>query len=151
MTIEKKIVCSCAIEKDGKFLLVQEAKEKVRGMWNLPGGKVDRMEDIVTAAKREVKEETGYDVKISGLLNITNFLLKDRNIVALVLVFKGEITGGEIIEPNKEIQKVGWFTKEEIESMDENEFRKGMKEVILNCEEDVKIQIPLEKIKLFKF
>lgn len=40
------IVVGGVIEKDGKFLLVQEALEKVRGKWNLPAGQLDANETL---------------------------------------------------------------------------------------------------------
>ena len=46
------------MEKDGKFLLVQEAKEKCRWKCNIPAGHFDPNETIFDRAKREVKEET---------------------------------------------------------------------------------------------
>lgn len=56
------IITGGIIEKDGKFLLVQEAKEKVYGKWNIPAGHLDFNETIFEGAKREIFEETGCKV-----------------------------------------------------------------------------------------
>jgi 8-oxo-dGTP diphosphatase len=45
----------------------------VRNKWNFPSGRIELGEDILDAARREVKEETGYDVKITGTTGIYNF------------------------------------------------------------------------------
>lgn len=45
---------------DGRILLTERAGGiYLSGMWAVPGGKVDVGEDIVTAAAREIHEETG--------------------------------------------------------------------------------------------
>ena len=51
-----------------KFLLIERAHEPYAGCWALPGGFVDIEEDIDTAARRELQEETGVtDVFIEQL------------------------------------------------------------------------------------
>lgn len=60
-------------KKDNKFLLVQEFANS--GYW-LPGGRVDPGEDIKLAAIRETKEETGINIKLTGVLT---FQLKNYN------------------------------------------------------------------------
>ena len=50
----KKVVAGGIIEKDGKYLLVQENQKICRGKWNIPAGGVDPNENVIDAAKREV-------------------------------------------------------------------------------------------------
>ena len=51
------------IEKDKKILLIQE-KGQAWGLWCFPGGHVEKNETPVQAVIREVKEESGYNIKI---------------------------------------------------------------------------------------
>lgn len=44
---------------DGKLLLVQRANPPDAGLWGFPGGKVEFGETLLTAAERELFEETG--------------------------------------------------------------------------------------------
>jgi len=55
----------CRRKTDGKFLLVQEV---ANWGWWLPGGRVNRMEDLITAVTREAKEESGINVNVTGIL-----------------------------------------------------------------------------------
>ena len=71
------IVAGCVIKKDNKILMVQEANEKYYGQWNFPAGHVDEGERIMEGAIREVKEETGCDVKLTGLLPIKTVYQND--------------------------------------------------------------------------
>lgn len=111
------IIVGGVIEKNGKFLLVQEAKEKCRGKQNIPAGHLDPNESIFDGAKREVKEETGCDVELTGVLQIGNRVLKDD--IFITVVFSTKLLK-EIIEYDKnEILDVKWFTYEELLNMKE--------------------------------
>ena len=65
-----------AIKRNKKYLLVKEAKKKVKGLWNFPAGKVNFGEELFEAAK-ETKEETGYKCEITGLTGINFFYWDD--------------------------------------------------------------------------
>src|SRR5437870_12385905 len=51
-------------DEQGRYLLVQEKKAHVYGLWNWPAGHVDEGEELTQAAIRETKEEVGLEVKI---------------------------------------------------------------------------------------
>src|SRR3954467_15924877 len=58
-----------AIVRQGhRFLLTQE--RKYGSTWSIPGGRVEPRETLVTAAIREVLEETGVPIRIDGILRI---------------------------------------------------------------------------------
>lgn len=61
------IIVGGVIKKDDKYLLVQEAKKRCRGKWNIPAGHLDTNESIFEGAKREVFEECGYNVELTGI------------------------------------------------------------------------------------
>ena len=65
-----KVIAGCVIEKDNKILMVQEGLDFCYGEWNYPAGHVDEFENITESAIREVKEETGLDVKLTSVLPI---------------------------------------------------------------------------------
>lgn len=109
------IIVGGVIEKDGKYLLVQEAKEKCRGKWNTPAGHLDPNETIFEGAKREIREESGYEVELTGLANIGNRVLPDNEFVGII--FSAKIIGGELKLDPSEILDAKWFTYDEILAM----------------------------------
>lgn len=109
------VIVGGVIEKDGKFLLVQEAKEKCRGKWNIPAGHLDPDETIFDGAKREVFEETGCKVELTGILQIANKVVKDNMWVGVV--FSTKLVEENINFDKTEILDVKWFTYEELLSM----------------------------------
>ena len=58
-------------------LLIQRANDPFKGMYALPGGFVDMDEDLESAAKRELKEETG--IKNIKIVQIHTFSAPDRD------------------------------------------------------------------------
>lgn len=115
------IVAGCVIEKNTKILMVQEAKEKYYGQWNFPAGHVDMGETIIEGAIREVKEETGCDVKLTGVLPIKTVYQKD--IPTLIVEFTAELINETIKIDKNEILDVKWIDIEEIKKMDEKTLR----------------------------
>lgn len=61
-----KIDTRAAVFKDGKILLVHENN----GKWSLPGGWVDVNVSVGENAVKEVKEESGLDVKVERLIAV---------------------------------------------------------------------------------
>lgn len=55
-------------DDEGRLLLVQRGREPGRGLWSLPGGRVEADESPAQAAVREVREETGLDVVAGPLV-----------------------------------------------------------------------------------
>jgi ADP-ribose pyrophosphatase YjhB (NUDIX family) len=62
-----QLAVSAAIFRDGKLLLVRRARSPGKGLYSLPGGRVEFGESLHTALHREVDEETGLRIEIIGL------------------------------------------------------------------------------------
>ena len=107
------VVAGCVIKKDSKYLLVQENEAKVRGLWNLPAGYVDKGETIEQGAIREAKEESGFDVRILSEIGVYHEAIGKP----VKHAFEAEITGGELARQEGEIQDVRWFTFQEIQAL----------------------------------
>jgi 8-oxo-dGTP diphosphatase len=111
------------IDKDNRVLLVKHTHEehgKIEEFWVIPGGGVKAGEYTIDGGIREVKEETGLDIKINKLLWTVEekfqYGVKHTN------YFLGEIVGGDLIlgmDPefdvdNQVLSDVKFFSQEEI-------------------------------------
>ena len=102
--------------------MVQEAQEKCYGQWNFPAGHVDEPEKITEAAIREVLEETGYKVKLTGVLPI---MLKTKKDVGQMMHvrFTAEIVEEANNYNKNEILDVKWIDIEKVKEMTREELR----------------------------
>ena len=62
-----QLAVSASIFRDGKILLVRRARAPAKGIYSLPGGRVEFGETLHAALAREIDEETGLAVDIVGL------------------------------------------------------------------------------------
>ncbi len=107
-----KVIVGGIVEKNGKVLLVQEAQEKCYGKWNIPAGHLDFNETICQGAIREIKEETGCDVEVTGILSIFQEIKKDD--IMIGIVFSTKLTNEDIQYDKEEILDVQWFDIDEV-------------------------------------
>ena len=140
-----RVVTGGIIEKDGKFLLVQENQKICKGKWNIPAGELDENESLIDGAKREIFEETGCKVEITGVLEIINEVLEGVNVV--LFIFDTKIVIEKIKADGKEIENVKWFTYEEILNMKEDLRADGYFLSTIRNKMNNKVQ-PLDIIKI---
>lgn len=101
------------LERNSKYLLVQEGKEDCRNLWNLPSGRVEIDESIEDAAIRETQEETGHLIKIIKKVTVIHEGLERY----VKHVFYGEIIKENFSKPEEEILDIEWFSLKELEEM----------------------------------
>jgi 8-oxo-dGDP phosphatase len=108
------------VAQAGRLLLIQEAKPVCRGTWFLPGGRMAPGESILETALREVNEESGLEVELTGLLyvdQLVDALHSDRP-TRLRFVFAGRPAGGRLKEVADEHSlRAAWFSPAEIEGL----------------------------------
>ena len=96
------VVAFVFIRKDETILLVKQSYG--HQYWSLPGGVMEEGESIDQAAIREVKEETGLNIRLEKLIGVYSKPSEG----ALAMTFVGEVIGGELRADN-EIIEVCYF------------------------------------------
>lgn len=93
------------------ILLVKRLTIPFSGYWALPGGRQDPGETIEQTILREVKEETGFDIKIIKKIGEYREKGTHDNVEYdyLPVCFLAEIVGGDIQIPINEISLIKFF------------------------------------------
>src|SRR5262249_20602620 len=124
------ILIGALIERDGKFLLLEENHEGAKGLWNIPSGRLDLGEALTDCARREAKEECGLDFEPERIVSIRSMVrLKDptegiRASHVLRIIYCGRAIG-EVSFENNEIDEAGdreisdarWLTPEHVKQL----------------------------------
>lgn len=81
--------------KEGKILLVKRSIDPGRGNWCIPAGFCEWTEHPQQTAIREIKEETGLEIKITGFFDI--FMgMDDPRTHAVLILYMADIVGGQL-------------------------------------------------------
>ncbi len=101
---DPKVAATAVVERAGLVLMLRRAVETGYGLWSLPGGYVDRGEVVEEAAAREVREETGLQVEIGGLVG----LFSEAGHPVVVAAYAAAETGGKL-EAGPEALELGFY------------------------------------------
>ena len=106
---DPKVTAVTVVERGGRVLMVKRGLEPGIGLWSLPGGYVDRGEPVEAAAAREVLEETGLEVDVTGLVGV----FSQEGQPVILVTYDSRISGG-CTAAGPEVQEVGFFPPEDL-------------------------------------
>lgn len=111
--LDPKLAVAVVIVEDGRILLGRRAPgSREAGRWSLPAGFVERGEVVEEAAAREVREETGLDVKIGELLTVRSYPGEP----VVLLVYLSETVMGDPL-PSDDLDRLGWFGPDDLPAL----------------------------------
>jgi ADP-ribose pyrophosphatase YjhB (NUDIX family) len=144
-----KVIVGCIVVKDNSFVIVQEAKKHVYGLWNLPAGRLEENEDIITGAKREAEEETGLKLNVDGFVGVYQSKKESGDNIIRIL-FKASVKSGKIKFPKEEILDCKWISFEEFEKFPVEKIRT---KYVIDAVNDYKSRgaLPLETVRSLEF
>lgn len=132
MIWKPNVTVAAVIERDGKFLLVEEhTSQGVR--FNQPAGHLEANESLLEAAAREVLEESAYSFTPQHLLGIYRWHAPESDTTYLRFAFTGTLTGHD---PQRKLDRgiirAVWLTPDEIDAIQE----RHRSPLVLRCIED---------------
>ncbi len=108
----KKILTLCIIHQHSKILLGMKKRGFGEGRWNGFGGKVQGVESIEEAAKREMREEASLEIEKMEKVGVIDFEFVDLPEILEVHIFKVDEFKGQPEESDE--MRPSWFHIDEI-------------------------------------
>lgn len=110
-----QIAVGAVVVRDEKLLMVQRDRDPGRGLWSVPGGRLEAGEYLNAAVAREVKEETGLDVTVGELLGILE-VVGDPHYV--ILDFIATASNDTAPRAGDDVSHVRWVALDEVSALD---------------------------------
>jgi len=109
---------SIVVLKNRCVLLVRRALPPYAGLWSLPGGKTEANETARDTVRRELKEETGIEVEIEGVVDTVNIVPGegDGDVTYRLTVFYGHPTGGSL-KAGGDVEAAEWVHLDDVEEL----------------------------------
>ncbi len=95
------------IERDGEVLLVKRRFEPRAGAWCLPAGFMEYGETPEHCAVRETREETGLEIRLTGLFGVYAGF-DDPRVRAVLILYTAERIGGRLV-PGDDAIETRWY------------------------------------------
>lgn len=108
-------VAGVVINSEGEWLVVKKTYSGLKGVWSLPAGFVKFGETADEAVVREVKEETGLDCEVTGLIGLRTGVIRQEISDNMAIFYCQPLDEHQTFNiQEKEISEVKWLTVEEL-------------------------------------
>ena len=107
-----QVVVGAIVIHDGRLLMVRRANDPSRGLWTVPGGRVNPGEYLAEAARREVAEETGVEVEVGELLGVLEVIGDEWHYV--IHDYLATVTGDPTVTAADDAEEARWVPLKEV-------------------------------------
>lgn len=108
-------VSGLVLNSVGEWLVVRKSYGGMKGMWSLPAGFVNGGETVDMAIIREVKEETGIDCQVEGMIGFRTGVLKGEISDNMAIFLLTPLDEKQLVIPElNEILEASWEKPNEL-------------------------------------
>lgn len=119
-----------------QVLLIKRANEPAKGLWAIPGGKVQAGETLNEALIREFREETALDIEAGEQIYQFEPMERDEEgkliYHYLIIDFLVKRRSGEC-KAGDDAQEIRWFSRQEVDS--EKSMAPATRDLLMQCDE----------------
>lgn len=106
MDFANKVLCGCGVvlfNDKGQFLMMKRKSKHAAGTYCVPGGWIEKGEELTAAGAREVWEKVGVEIENIKILGVTNNIFPDENLHTVSVIMAAKIKSGSprVMEPDK--------------------------------------------------
>jgi mutator protein MutT len=108
------------IVNDGKAIIIKRANAPYQGQWSIPGGRVELGESLADAVRREMREETGLEVKVGPVIEVFERIQREEAGLRyhfVIIDYLCACTGGAL-RAGDDAAAAAWVTSEELDGYD---------------------------------
>lgn len=115
-----QVAVGAIVVRDGHVLLVRRGQAPSKGLWAIPGGRVELGETLKEAAEREIFEETGLTIRAGDPVHTFDVIQRDETgrpqFHYVIIDLLAEYLRGEL-QPGDDAQDVRWVSLDELEKL----------------------------------
>jgi ADP-ribose pyrophosphatase YjhB (NUDIX family) len=114
------VAVGAIVWKEDRFLLIRRGRPPRQGGWSIPGGRQEAGETVQDAVHREIREEAGIDIDITGIAAVVDLIDRtetDLNHHYTVIDMLAEWRSGEAVAGD-DAMDTAWVALDEIGAYD---------------------------------
>lgn len=99
-----------------EVLLIRRGTPPRQGEWSLPGGRIEAGERAVDAAIRELREETGVEAEITGLLDVVDGIFPEAGRHYVLIDYAARWLSGEPVAGDDAVE-AQFVTRDQVDAL----------------------------------
>lgn len=98
--------------RGAEVLLIRRGQAPRLGEWSLPGGRIEPGEAVLDAALRELREETGVEADILGLVEVVDGLFPEHGRHYVLIDYAARWRSGQVVAGD-DAAEAGFFSMDD--------------------------------------